>query len=237
MSKQITIPYGYNVSDSDVGTLSLITGRNYNLTDVKMEDVNLAVFGGRSTPPYNLESLSISANVNNWAAFKPHTNTNFPSGMKVISQEMSWDKPTENYRLADFGGYNSTPTIPNRSPATDNFDYSAFQSFTQVTRSITLTLPEFDITNDIEGGTAIDRVWTRTFRDFGFGFGFNLSTSTIITVSSMINKSLTVNYRLDLTDTSFNFRVDIWLGSSSNQFICRWFPFQTTGTATFFFRI
>lgn len=237
MSKIVSIPISYGTTNSDVGTWTFVSSpRNYEINNVKLEDLASAL-NSLSSRPHVLSEEWESVNINQWAAFKPTKNSSFPSGMKIVSSAIVWDKPAAtpaDYRLGDFGGYNHNATTPNISPTSDGFTYSSAGTYT---RSVTATMPEFDVTSDIEDGTAITSFFTVSYLDSGRGFVEDVTTENIIETTDLAANSKSIDYVLRLDGLgSPAFKVEIYLGYDEGRgpvFVCQWPVFQVTGTATY----
>ncbi|MFW6226079.1 MAG: BACON domain-containing protein [bacterium] len=223
MSKTITLPLGMDSADVAVGTLTLIGGRTYQVTNIDTDTINAAVTFNNKPTPHDITQWS---GERKWSAFKPHKNTNFPSGLKVENQEIVYDKPTTNFRLSDYGGYSSVSPDPTRSPATDDFMFSTTTG--TKTRQISLNLPEIDIRDGIEG---LDITFVRTISQKwnGRSWRTDLTTDTTITDSHVTSRDMLVSYRLSNQSSSYTFRVLIWLGAS----IAKWPQHTTSGEATY----
>lgn len=138
--KTITLPLGLSINDADkIGVYTNISGREYKVTDIKVMDVKNAI--GASTTA--IGSLCLSSLINKWAAFKPNKGgLALPSGMIISGNDIIYDKPTSNYRIGDFAGYNHNAPTPGviENSATLVYYGTGTQSF-----GLRIQLPEFDV--------------------------------------------------------------------------------------------
>jgi len=104
MGKNITIPNDYQPANNTCGTLTQVSGNNYNGADITTSQVKSALGEGFS----NVGGLCMSNKVNKWAAFKSGTVT--ASASNGLIDTYTYNYPTQ-YKLGDFIGYN-----PNAKP-------------------------------------------------------------------------------------------------------------------------
>jgi len=146
MAKQITLPLGMQVGDVDVGTLSLDSGRTYNVTNITTQAIEdaMGVSGDNGIKELSTKSTATKPGLRKWAAFKPTGNAK-PHGMivNVVTHEIEYDAPTDadGYRLGDFAGYNNLAPIPYVHPLYDIY----FSSTGNKLGMILIKLPEFDL--------------------------------------------------------------------------------------------
>jgi len=105
MGKIITIPADYVPANNQCGTLALISGSNYDGSNITISQVKAAL-GDSSNA---LSALCASSHINKWAAFKP--------GHWVLSGGLpytvfTWQLPSSAYSLGDFIGYNHSAKPP-----------------------------------------------------------------------------------------------------------------------------
>lgn len=217
MSTQITLPLGLNPNDVDVGDLSLVIGRSYNVTNIEMENVGW-ILGSQEGTPINLKLINRNSRIKSWSAFKPTTISGNPTGLSLSGDNIIYNIPedSDNYRLEDWAGYNHTPPTPGINPTTINIGYNnrSHGSNEVITRSITVNLPEFDIRIFNANATQVIANSVYTSR----GFNFDYHDATTITNTHLTNKQLTVNYRvLSPSSGDITFHVQIWLGNNTNN--------------------
>ena len=235
MGKLFLLPFGYNINDASFGTYTYVTDvgdyEQYRGEDISMDDASDVFFGLPGI--ISIEEMFEQIQLNQWAAFKPTKNPSFPSGMKVVSNEIIWDKPSsqDDYRLGDFVGYNNTATSANVNPTSDSFNYVSLVGGVE-TRSVTIIFPEYDIRNDVENLTTAThiRLQSQKWDSLNSIWVDDRLTTSTITNSAISNKSLSVNYELNHGGT-FDFRVLIYVGTSGSN-LASYYDFTITGTAT-----
>lgn len=126
MGKQIKLPYFYDTTNNNVGSLSQISGRNYDVSNIHLSTVKTVLNSSFD----DIKSLANSVFINKWAAFRPHGIYEYGYYFD-LQGELQRDYPssaTGGWRLGDFGGYNHNavkPQIETReiivSQGVDNF--------------------------------------------------------------------------------------------------------------------
>lgn len=226
MSKQITLPLGLDISDVDVGDLSLVIGRVYNVNSVSLNSVREAFM------PFQIDTSIIDfsrlrTNIASWAAFKPTKDSNNPSGMGLSNNLLFYDRPSTNNNvfLLDWAGYNHNAPIPNISPTSINIGYNnrSHGSNEVITRNIIVNLPEFDVREFNPNATQMIAYSRSMDRSHSFTY-YNAVT---ITSTHLTNRQVNLDYRvLSPSSGDVEFRVEVWVGHSTSTLLYR-FPNST----------
>lgn len=191
-----------SINDVSLGDYSLISGSNYDATNISYFDV-FAFIG--SNPTYvGLKGLCLNTNINTYAAFKPNRYENYIPyhGMQYDPglDEIVYAKPTDatGYRLGDFAGYNHNAPPPTKSYYNTKAVYPVGGG--DATVAVLLTLGEIDwrttvLTNIVSvkmkiAGFGISDSMTLEYTDARQTNGFEFSKGVYVDS----NVSLTVSF-------------------------------------------
>lgn len=227
----ITLPLGMSASDIDVGTATLDSDRTYNIKDVDASDVQ-DVIGG--TIP-EVVHLCKHANVNEWAAFKPHLVTmSNRSGMYASGGEMVWNNPTgEAWRdLGHFAGYNHQAPTPYINVAeTYYYTYDGEETEKQTEETMIVTLPEFDVRTDVANGQTTH--WTtKVTCELASGDKVTETHGEIIDDEAEV-RSLSASFKIYRTnDNSYDIEIEVWFGTTNDYYIFKHPDSPKTATAS-----
>ena len=174
--KNITIPYGYNPANNDIGFHNQVSGRNYEFWYAHIDTVK-SVLGVATN---NIGEICRSANINKWAAFKPTryhpqqtdghyhgmvpVGASFPYDWEYHGPRLSHPDPRD---LGHFLGYNHNATDPGivgHDSATVGLTkitggYVWESAETQYTFEVQLRLPEWDVRSLARA----ERVWAKFY--------------------------------------------------------------------------
>ena len=105
MGKEITLPLGLEPADVDIGTLTLISGRTYDVTDIDFSTIRNVI--GASTNDLSL--MSLHSGINKWAAFRPYppiVGSLYGYTYDIPTMQLVQHTAVAPYRAGDFAGYN-----------------------------------------------------------------------------------------------------------------------------------
>lgn len=224
MGLAITLPLGMSVGDISVGSYTHMGGNEYLAQNIDLTPIKNLLGTGSA----DLTLVSLSNNINFWAAFKPHEiggSGLYRSGMKYVSSDIVWDRPggAAQRDLTHFAGYNHNAPTP-EVISHDDLSIS-YESAGTYTISVTFRLPEFDI-RDIPGGTSIEKLYSKTYVEESL----QRTDSLAITSTHVTNKQITIDSKVNLAGseylTVFEFRY--YLGNDVTNNLN--FPTEVGGT-------